>query len=170
MTRTAYALLVALAAVAGCDRDKGSSPGGPAAGPDPAAQKPTEEQVRHRTWQAFPAKNVTLLSPLLDVPDNYWKRFNKPADPSAVACYVALRGGPPIRPGEPAGKTEVLLVIVGAVDNAAPSPLDKGKHKWYQPADRGGVEYAMGADWVAKHPVPKDPDAKGPAAKGGDSD
>jgi hypothetical protein len=158
MTRTAPAVLVVLAAVAGCDRDKGSS--GPAGGPAPAAQKPTEEEVRKRVWQAFPDKNVTLLSPLLEVPDQYFTRFNKPVDPAAVACYVGLRGGPPIRPTERAGKTTLLLVVVGAKDPDAPSPGDRGKLKWYQPVEPYAVDTAFGADWLAKHPVPKDPDAK----------
>jgi hypothetical protein len=124
------------------------------------SQKPTEEEVRRKVWSRNSSKNVTLRSPLMEVPDLYFAKNNRPVDPAAVACYVAIRSGPPAQPTEPPGKTTIQLVVIGR-DSGQQNAKDRGKITEYQIIEQWAARDAFGPDWLAKHPWPKDPDAGG---------
>ena len=157
MSRPGLAVWIVVLAAAGCVRTTKTQPQQFA--DDLMTKKPTEEEVRHRVWSRVTPRTVTLLSPLLPVPDLYFAKTNNAVDPAAVACYVSFRTEQATTTEDP-GQVTVELVVIGR---------DAGR---FNAKERGNIfEYPVigaehlardyfGNDWLAQHPWPKDARAK----------
>ena len=165
MTRCKVVVLTALLALAvGCDRSKNE----PVDEADLMLQKPTEDEVSREVrarssriighYGSGPVE-VTLLSPLMEVPVLYFTKIKQAVDPAAVACYVAIQSERVPRSREP-GQVTIELVVVGR-ESGRFKPGDRGKVCEYQIVS---TEYMardyFGPDWLAEHPWPKDAKAK----------
>src|SRR5262245_16859655 len=109
MSRSGMAAWIVVLAAAGCVRTTKSEPQQFA--DDLMTQKPTEEEVRHRVWSRVTPRTVTLLSPLMPVPELYFARTNNAVDPAAVSCYVAFRTDRASTSDDPSQFTIELVVL-----------------------------------------------------------
>lgn len=143
-----FGLAIVLTGFTSCNKQSGSTE----VAADLMSQKPTEDEVRRTGLALRSGSKVTLLSPLLEVPDLFFTKSNKPIDPAAVACYVSIRSEPRFKGDTPS--EEIMLFIVGR-DPGDRIAKDRGRPRLYQPMTYPVPEY-MGADWYVKHPWPKD--------------
>ena len=158
MPRLRLAVGIAVLTVVGCDRIRGTQPGTTTDAPDIMLQKPTEEEVRRKVWSRVTPRAVTLLSPLMEVPDSYFVNTHTHVDPAAVACYVAIWSEPNPE-GKPRGKATIEFVVIGR-DSGWVKQSDRGKIASYQVIEESVARDVFGAEWMTKHPWPKDPGKK----------